>query len=514
MTTPPIPAAIVAKIKKRQQSVRWEATLREVVQFRAYCCNIDSDDIMGVSKEPVPVFKLTPKTICLGNSVAWDFTGSYAPGSTITSRAIDWGNGDTEDPAANTGTYTYGAEGSYTVTATVTEGLGTSQSIEVEVNVIDCSAFLLGKYAYAGLYGGGVWYREASGDWEQRNTGLGAGLWWLTDTVDNGDIEAIYQPIGAASLADSYVNLSNPGTNDATPGTAPTWAAGTGWTFDGATTYLETGLTPASDWTILVRVAFDANMASERGIVSSRATNADFGVNGTISLIPGPSRVLQGHWHWAAGSYNAVSVGVGGLGRQDGVIILAANNAYSYNQGIGLEFELAISSTFSGSPVELYIGAENNGGAANFYSEDILAVAIANRELNATELDEIAANMMSIGETDNPDALFVNYLIQRPGQQHLNAAVHELWAATDDGLYHTTNGGQGWDKIDLPDPSNAEFGDVPAATVDQLRFIWVGYDPTDTATLYLEGVTDSPARIWMYKTTDSGTNWTSRGVTV
>lgn len=39
---------------------------------------------------------------------------------------------------------------------------------------------------------------------------------------------AAYDAIGAASLADSYVNEANPGTFDAAPGVAPTWAYGTG----------------------------------------------------------------------------------------------------------------------------------------------------------------------------------------------------------------------------------------------------------------------------------------------
>lgn len=48
---------------------------------------------------------------------------------------------------------------------------------------------------------------------------------------------AAYQPIGAASLSASYVNLANPGVYDAAPGVAPTLGAG-GWGFDGIAQYL------------------------------------------------------------------------------------------------------------------------------------------------------------------------------------------------------------------------------------------------------------------------------------
>ena len=63
--------------------------------------------------------------------------------------------------------------------------------------------------------------------------------WWdLGGTI--ACCVAAYQPKGAASYAASLINLANPGTYDATAGVAPTWAAGTGWSFDG-TQWLSSG---------------------------------------------------------------------------------------------------------------------------------------------------------------------------------------------------------------------------------------------------------------------------------
>jgi len=62
-----------------------------------------------------------------------------------------------------------------------------------------------------------------------------------------------YLPKGASSLATSYVNLANPGTYDATVGVAPTWNASSGWIFNGSTQYLDTGVEPASDWSMVVK---------------------------------------------------------------------------------------------------------------------------------------------------------------------------------------------------------------------------------------------------------------------
>lgn len=173
--TDPLPASTTAKIAARVQSVRWECTLREVRQFRAFCCNIDSDAIMGVAKQPVPVLTLSPNPVCLGDAVDYDFTGSYAPGSAVVSYAIDWGDLVVVDPAPISGNHNYAAVGTYTVTGTVTEGLGKEQDIEIEVNVINCSKGLLISWTYQASRGGGVYFRDWTADapaWVARNTGL------------------------------------------------------------------------------------------------------------------------------------------------------------------------------------------------------------------------------------------------------------------------------------------------------------------------------------------------------
>lgn len=80
--------------------------------------------------------------------------------------------------------------------------------------------------------------------------------WWLSGGVSTANVVAVYQPIRAASLAASYVNLAKPGTYNAAPGVAPTFDAATGWTFDGLSQYLTTGLVPGSvTWSMLVRVS-------------------------------------------------------------------------------------------------------------------------------------------------------------------------------------------------------------------------------------------------------------------
>jgi hypothetical protein len=109
-------------------------------------------------------------------------------------------------------------------------------------------------------------------------------------------------------------------------------------------------------------------------------------------------------------------------------------------------------------------------------------------------------------------ALNVNYITQHPGTRFLNSTSHELLIATDDGIYHSLNGGRSWAKITLPDPSNAEFADSPAATIDELTFHWVDYDPTDSSIVYALANKPSVNRFWLYKSSDNLLTWISRGV--
>jgi outer membrane protein assembly factor BamB len=138
-----------------------------IYQFRAYCCDIDSDGIMGVAKEPVPVLDLSANVLCLGDTLTWDLRDSYAPGSTIDAYAIDMDDGT--QYFVDNGTHVYGATGTYTIEATVHEGTCRQQTIEAQVEVIDCDDGLFATFAYASLDGDGVWFYDftaAAPAWE------------------------------------------------------------------------------------------------------------------------------------------------------------------------------------------------------------------------------------------------------------------------------------------------------------------------------------------------------------
>lgn len=82
--------------------------------------------------------------------------------------------------------------------------------------------------------------------------------WWV---VSGKTCVAAYQPKGAASYDASKVNLANPGTYNATEGVAPSWAAGTGWTFNGSSQYLTT-VVGGNSYSALVRFSDGTEQSS------------------------------------------------------------------------------------------------------------------------------------------------------------------------------------------------------------------------------------------------------------
>ena len=187
--------------------------------------------------------------------------------------------------------------------------------------------------------------------------------WWLSGGISAANAIAVYQPKGAASLAASYINLANPGTYNAAPGVAPTWASGTGWTFNGSTQYLSTGLNQADNMTVLIRV-------------SDWASGSCFGSRGNPRLFFTYFSALVMRYHWGENSLDATY-------RASGVYALAKNIAY-YNGAT----DGTVSGTFDFSLFHpMYIGAfDRSNSADDFASAKIQALAIYDTPLTAPQV--------------------------------------------------------------------------------------------------------------------------------
>lgn len=217
--------------------------------------------------------------------------------------------------------------------------------------------------------------------------------WWDNNGAITGCVAA-YQAIGVADLATSYVNLQNPGTNNAAPGVAPTFATLTGWTFNGSTQYLTTGVVPAAGYSAIVRFSGVGAPSTNAPVLGSGNTGA---ANG-FQMNP------------VAGALGGTSVQyVYGNGFQtlvpqftSGVIGITPLHDYIDGGENG-----ATGGTFSGAGQALYIGARNNGGTADrFLPGSIQAVAIYSTTLTTPEMATLAALMNALsGALGQPAAV-------------------------------------------------------------------------------------------------------------
>ncbi|MEI6462589.1 MAG: LamG-like jellyroll fold domain-containing protein [bacterium] len=237
--------------------------------------------------------------------------------------------------------------------------------------------------------------------------------WWTLNN-STGTVAA-YQPIGASSLANSYINKANPGTNDATTGVAPTWSASTGWTGDNSTTYLKTGIIPqANTWSAIARFSGMSGTNAQNVLSSTNASN------GNIALEPITSS-SNSHYYangssWV-GNSNRLASGV-----------MAVAGAYGYLNGTQDVSGLGSGGSYPGN--EIYLMARNNNGLGsnNNMSGSLQAAAIYNTTLTAAQVASISsamANLDSTGSYINVSALATNEKIFNGGYKFTSNGTNE-----------------------------------------------------------------------------------------
>lgn len=207
--------------------------------------------------------------------------------------------------------------------------------------------------------------------------------WWDNSGAISGCVAA-YQPIGAADLAASYVNLQNPGTYNAAPGTAPTFATATGWTFNGSTQYLTTGgVVPAAGWSAIVRFSALGSPGSNAPVLGA----GNNGAGNAFQIIPdasgGGSRIY---------GYGTSFLSVPGTLDGGVMALVGGSNCYLNGSSDG-----ATVGTFSGAGQALYIGCRNNGGSPDRYCPvTIEAIAIYNAALSGAEVATLTTLMNAL----------------------------------------------------------------------------------------------------------------------
>lgn len=179
---------------------------------------------------------------------------------------------------------------------------------------------------------------------------------------------AAYQPIGAESLAASYVNLANPGVYDAAPGVAPTLGAG-GWNASGAE-YLTTGITPSSGWSA---IALFSNAQASSSICGNAGVPRFYlwPSNGGITRVYG---------------YGNAANSVAGA-QTSGVMAMAASKCYLNGNFDGT------AGTWSGTSGVFYLLASE---PAEKFIGTVAAVAIYSSTLDAAQVEAVSAAMAAL----------------------------------------------------------------------------------------------------------------------
>lgn len=204
--------------------------------------------------------------------------------------------------------------------------------------------------------------------------------WWNNSGAIAGCVLA-YNPVGAASLAASYSNLNNPGTYDAAAGVAPTWAYGTGWTFNGTTQYLTTGYAPPNQaaFTAIVRLS-GASTSGTRTVLAT--PNTALAANlGVFQSQPAGSVPLYANSGQAVGAASVTS----------GVLAVAGGQGYKNGATDGSSFAA------SGKIWKtMLVGAYNGASVGSFFSGNVQALAIYNTTLTLLEIQALTTLMNAL----------------------------------------------------------------------------------------------------------------------
>lgn len=202
------------------------------------------------------------------------------------------------------------------------------------------------------------------------NPYLGGANWWEAGGATGA--VAVYQPKGAANLAESYTDLSGNG-NDAAAVVAPTWDAVNGWVFNGTTQWLDSGITPGTLYTFFVGFS---------GALPGTSNAYLFGNGGgVVGIDPNNTTFSQVLWRFNS-AVRTSPVMVAG--------ILAMNADGGYRDGV---FDSPISAGTPTTVNTIAIGRANGGGlrAAN-----IQTFAIYDNKLTAPQVAAVSAAMAAL----------------------------------------------------------------------------------------------------------------------
>lgn len=192
---------------------------------------------------------------------------------------------------------------------------------------------------------------------------------------------AAWTPKGAASLAASYVQYGTLGSG-LTVGIAPSWSSATGWTGNGTSQYLKSGVIPVNNqtWSAAVQIS---------GMILNKTNKFIFGnapVSGTAFAISDHETIAA-----AISVYSGSSTGKTGLSSPfSGNLMIAGNKLYINGIDQGIALGTAVE-TFG----EIYILALNFAGTPFLFSGSTeSAIVFYNFILSPTQALQLGGTVM------------------------------------------------------------------------------------------------------------------------
>ncbi len=184
--------------------------------------------------------------------------------------------------------------------------------------------------------------------------------WYLAGGIPAENCLRAYQPMLADDLADSYINLVNPGTGNIVQVGAPGWDLANGWTGNGTSSSLRTGLTGASGY---------KSVAIRFSNAAAGALKALFATADSFEFYCMPNNTWSGDFFSAGFENEQADAG----GRTEGIVIFTGQKIYFDGEDIGLTYNV-----FTPPAGEVYLlsmAASYYGNmsiqAAAFYDIDI-----------------------------------------------------------------------------------------------------------------------------------------------
>lgn len=232
--------------------------------------------------------------------------------------------------------------------------------------------------------------------------------WFLAGGLVPASVNySVYDPIDASSQANSYINLANPGTRDITvPSAAPTWANGSGWTFNGTTQYLDTHTPFLANSTVIIWVEnWTGTFACGSPKMQIRP------------ILAGVTRFqLQTSTDVTSDTYGGV------------LALRAGMTVYKNNIGFGTAGTWLV----GGTDYNVYVGCRNNGGpgADGFGAGQVYRMVMYDFKLSDAQVEAVISAMYNY---DAPAAdpyeavvLGTNPICYYPLTQKYGSALYDI----------------------------------------------------------------------------------------